>query len=415
MNLHEYSRDYISRCVTEQGAYRTLVRLCDEVGERPSGSDAERRGAELMGSLMSEYGLDVETEEFSYDGWERGATSVRYSSSKGRFQIPAFPLGFCPPAKMHAPVVDVGTGSETEFSEADVRGRVALVSSATLPGTPSLHRSRKYELAVAAGAAAFAFYIDRPGGLTVAGSARLDATGCGSIPAVGIGFEDAMAIQRADSPEMEIISECRGIDATSLNTIGFKPGDIDEEIVVCGHIDSWFSPGAVDNGSGVVSVVELARLLQPYRLRRGVRFIAFGSEELGILGSKAYVETRANLSPVKLVLNLDCPAMLDGRLTIITNRSRELHGYFRALTEAVNLDIELRPERALHSDHAHFRERGIPSAQFIARSATMGFAHTAYDTLDKIDAASFTIPLLIAGTTIIEAAMGKTLEFAQDE
>jgi aminopeptidase YwaD len=405
MILHDTTRDFISRCIIEQNAYATLTRLCDEVGARPSGSDAERRGAELMGSLMTEYGLEVTTEEFAYDGWEPGPTRVSWLKSKDRREIPAFPLGFCPPEKMRAPVVDVGTGSEAEFASADVRGRIALVSSATAPNTPPLHRSRKYELATQAGAAGFAFYIDRPGGLTVAGSARLDVTGNGPIPGVGIGYEDAKAILRDESPAMEIVSECRGVDAVSRNTIGYKPGEMDEEIVVCGHIDSWFSPGAVDNGSGVVAVVELARLLAPYRLRRGVRFIAFGSEELGILGSKAYVEARADLSPVKLVLNLDCPAMLGGRLTVITNENPELHGFFRSVSGALNLDVELRPERAYYSDHAHFRERGIPSAQFIAKSDAMGFAHTAYDTLDKIDRPSFTIPLLVAGTTIIEAAM----------
>lgn len=412
MTMHDYSRDFISRCVTEQNAYGILTRLCDEVGERPSGSESERRGAELMAGLMSDYGLDVSMSEFSYDGWERGPTRVTFSAKGAQREIPAYPLGYCPPADVHAEVVDVGTGSEAEFAAANVRGRIALVSSATAPSAPALHRSRKYELASGAGAAGFAFYLDRPGGLTVMGSARLDATGCGPIPGVGLAYEDAMAIRRAGRPMMRIVSESRGIDAVSRNTIGSRQGELEEEIVVCGHIDSWFSPGAVDNGSGVASVVELARLLAPYELRRGVRFIAFGSEELGILGSKAYVDSDPDLAAVRLVMNLDCPAIRDGRLTIITNENEELNAFFASLANALNLDVGLDPERAYYSDHAHFRERGIPSAQFISRSGRFGFGHTAYDTLDKIEPASFTIPLLVAGTAIIECAMSDGLGFS---
>ena len=405
MALHGYSRDFISRCVTEQDAYSVLTRLCEEVGERPSGSEQERRATELVAELMLERGLDVTVSQFAYGGWERGPTRVTVTSKGSEHEIPAYPLGFCPPADMSALVVDVGTGSNQEFASADVTGKIALVSSATPPNTPPLHRSKKYELAVAAGAAGFAFYLDRPGGLAVMGSARLDATGCGLIPAVGITYEDAMAMKRGETAAMRIVSECRGVEAVSHNAIGLKQGASTETIIVCGHIDSWFSPGAVDNGSGVAAVLELARLLEGYELARSVRFIAFGSEELGILGSKAYVESSPELSSIRLVLNLDCPAVKDGRLTIITNEDAALHGFFGTLGRELNLDLELRPERAYHSDHAHFRERGVSSAQFLVRSDGPGFNHTAYDTLDKIDNASFTIPLLVAGVAVIEAAM----------
>ncbi|TFH06007.1 MAG: M20/M25/M40 family metallo-hydrolase [Spirochaetales bacterium] len=411
MALHQFSRDFITRCITQQTAYETLTRLCDEVGSRPSGSDEERRATELAAELMSKAGLDVTISEFSYSGWERGSTVVTLSAKGSGDTIPAYPLGFCPPADLTAPVVDVGTGSEQEFTASEVKGKIALVSSATARNTPSLHRSRKYELAVAAGAAGFAFYLDKPGGLTVMGSARLDATGCGSIPAVGLTYEDAMRAKRDTSATMRIVSECRGMDVVSTNAIGYKRGESSEEIVVCGHIDTWFSPGAVDNGSGVAAVLELARLLERYNLRRSIRFITFGSEEIGILGSKAYVDANPDLSAVRLVLNLDCPAIKDGRLTITTNENARLYDFFDGLGRELNLDLELHPERLYHSDHAHFREKGIPSAQFLAGSEQFAFAHTAYDTLDKIEAASFTVPLLVAGVAIIACAMGSDVEF----
>src|SRR4029077_11040815 len=69
-----------------------------------------------------------------------------------------------------------------------------------------------------------------------------------------------------------------------------KPGD---EIVLIGaHYDSDVnSPGVDDNGSGVVSMLEIARLLSPHMgsLSRTVMFVAFDLEEKGILGSLAFV------------------------------------------------------------------------------------------------------------------------------
>ena len=58
-----------------------------------------------------------------------------------------------------------------------------------------------------------------------------------------------------------------------------------------------------------------------------------------------------------------------------------------------------------YSDHVSFRPGGVPGVHLLAGSATSGFGHTEYDSLDKIRPENFTIPLLVAGTTILECAM----------
>lgn len=71
----------------------------------------------------------------------------------------------------------------------------------------------------------------------------------------------------------------------------------DEYVIVGGHMDSTdLGEGALDNGAGVAAIMESARLLvaadvQPYRT---IRFILFGGEESGLLGSKGYVEAHAD-------------------------------------------------------------------------------------------------------------------------
>src|SRR5690606_21020038 len=67
----------------------------------------------------------------------------------------------------------------------------------------------------------------------------------------------------------------------------------DEVIVVGGHLDSWdLATGAVDNGIGAFSVLDLARAMVAAGVRpeRTVRFVLFMGEEQGLLGSRAFVD-----------------------------------------------------------------------------------------------------------------------------
>ncbi|HND89680.1 MAG TPA: M28 family peptidase, partial [Saprospiraceae bacterium] len=79
---------------------------------------------------------------------------------------------------------------------------------------------------------------------------------------------------------------------TGRNVIGSLPGTTAAEQVVIAdaHYDSVNNaPGADDNGSGTVGVLELARLLSRYPAKKTLRFIGFDLEEAGLVGSTRYV------------------------------------------------------------------------------------------------------------------------------
>jgi len=68
------------------------------------------------------------------------------------------------------------------------------------------------------------------------------------------------------------------------------------------------SPGANDNASGVAAALEIARVMKMnnYRPANTIKFVAFGSEELGLFGSRAYSENAVrNQEKIKLMLNND--------------------------------------------------------------------------------------------------------------
>jgi len=85
--------------------------------------------------------------------------------------------------------------------------------------------------------------------------------------------------------------------------------NITKEIVISAHLDSRGGPGANDNASGIGVLIELAKhfVNSQSRLPYNLKFVAFGAEELGLLGSRAYIEKhQENLQECEFLFNMDC-------------------------------------------------------------------------------------------------------------
>ncbi len=78
--------------------------------------------------------------------------------------------------------------------------------------------------------------------------------------------------------------------ASGTNIVALKAGEVDEAVLVGAHHDTVSeSPGADDNASGVAALLELARVLAPYRFQRSILLAALDMEEMGFLGAAALV------------------------------------------------------------------------------------------------------------------------------
>ena len=98
---------------------------------------------------------------------------------------------------------------------------------------------------------------------------------------------------------MEVYSDIFRLGDGFIQTEG-EPGGLHKANPIIlgsfgGHYDSvYFSSGVHDNLSGSVIVLELLRYFAAHPPRRTLRFCWFGSEEQGLLGSKAYVKAHAD-------------------------------------------------------------------------------------------------------------------------
>ena len=87
-----------------------------------------------------------------------------------------------------------------------------------------------------------------------------------------------------------------------------RDGDPDSVIVVGAHLDSvGVGPGINDNGSGSAAILEIAEQLRKVKPRSKIRFMWFGAEEHGLLGSQAYVDSLPDSEREKItaMLNFD--------------------------------------------------------------------------------------------------------------
>ncbi|AMY09082.1 Arginyl aminopeptidase [Luteitalea pratensis] len=204
----------------------------------------------------------------------------------------------------------------------------------------------------------------------------------------------------------------------SWNVAGLLPGSDpslrDETILVTSHYDHLGSqggktyPGANDNGSGTVAMVEVARLLARTRPARSVLFVSFGSEEQLMLGSYHYVAHPLRpLATTRAVINLDMigrneehtPESL-GAYEITAGRSDQLNlvgaayspelaallrhestGAGLALSDKFDHDSSMRT--LFRCDHLPFLQKGIP-AVWLFGGFHPGY-HEPVDTIDRLD------------------------------
>jgi hypothetical protein len=247
--------------------------------------------------------------------------------------------------------------------------------------------------------------------------------GTGQTPAdLQRGIDDGMRPASRPLPDVTVRVEAvndGGPVQMSWNVAGLLPGSDprlgDETILVTSHYDHLgvqngvLYPGANDNGSGTVAMLEAARLLAGARLARSVLFVSFGSEEQLMLGSYHYVARPLRpLSTTRAVLNLDMigrgeahtPESM-GAYDITAGRSDQLNmvgavyspdlasllrreaAGAAGLTLSDKFDRDSSMRALFRCDHLPFLQKGIP-AIWLFGGFHPGY-HEPVDTVDRID------------------------------
>lgn len=202
------------------------------------------------------------------------------------------------------------------------------------------------------------------------------------LPGVNINAKDAIRLIHQGVTTARINLKQEETVGQSHNVILDLPGQIDQYIAFTAHYDSTsLSQGAYDNMSGSVGLLGIAEHFAGKSHRHGLRFIWCGSEERGLLGSKAYCENEEALKNCVLCINLDMIGCIMGKfLSCVTGEEKLCH-YISYLGS--ELGFALKTEQDVYSsDSTPFSDKGIPAVSF-ARIAPSNTAtiHNSYDTM----------------------------------
>ena len=202
--------------------------------------------------------------------------------------------------------------------------------------------------------------------------------------AVNINAKDARRLVRNKTKTVKIAVDETEYEGESRNVVAEIPGQTDEWIILSAHYDTVpLSHGTYDNMSGCIGLLQIMdRLRQGAPHRYGLRFVFCGSEERGLLGSKAYTAAHEEeLKKAVLNINLDMIGCLMGRFIACVSAEENLVSFIKYFGCARGFAVDPR-SGVYSSDSTPFADHGVPSLSF-ARAMPGGQSniHSRYDTM----------------------------------
>ena len=198
--------------------------------------------------------------------------------------------------------------------------------------------------------------------------------------------ESAVELVKNKVQRVKLVIRQREYEGQSHNVIAELPGETEEWIVLSAHYDSTaLSHGSYDNMSGCVGLLGVLEALRGKKLRYGLRLVFCGSEERGLLGSKAYVrDHEEELSKIALNINLDMIGTILGKFIAKVSAEDKLAHYLSYM--GAELGFPLTASVGVYSsDSTPFADKGVPAVS-LARLAAGSVApiHCRYDRPDVL-------------------------------
>lgn len=387
---------------------RLLARLCYEIGPRPPATDAMKSAQDyLMDELRQMQVDDVWREAVPILAWKPQPCHVTITTPRSR-EFPAVQHVHSAAGDVTGPLVDVGIPSEQRLAQlgSSLAGSIALLRGFEVAGS----KYTPLPLAIAR--------LSRCGvraavlqSLYVPGCPAIELAGIDQnplIPVAGISGSSAQEL-RQHGPGLTVRMHSAGsaFPAECANVVADlrAPNGTAETVILSAHLDTFYvNPGAFDNLTGVLTLMETVRSLAPLRsqFRRNLRVILFTGEEYGFIGSKAYVAGHsAELDSTVFILNMDSlwPETARG---VAVMGSPAMRAYIDGAFREAHRNVDVRDLFCMSSDYLPFVLQGIPAARPADYFNSMPpWSHTTEDTADKIPGDWLRLNAMVFGQLLI--------------
>lgn len=341
---------------------------------RTGGSDEELKCAEYIKSLCAEMGLgDACIEPFEVDM----ATIKNCTLTVDGKDIPCKGYFNCGSGEIEAPLYYLRS-VEDKYQLSQCKGKIVIFDGYL--------RHWLYQDLLENGAVGFISYdgdanyvdydIDQR-------ELRKQVANGNKLLGVNINAKHAISLIESHAKTAKITLEQDEYTGNSRNVVLDMPSsESDEYIVFTAHYDSTsLSQGAYDNMSGSVGLLGIAEHFADNPHKYGLKFVWCGSEERGLLGSKAYCAAHEEeLNKVVLNINLDMIGCIMGKFIACCTTEEKLVGYIDYLSLEKGFGVSTN-QGVYSSDSTPFADKGVPALSF-ARIAPHNTAtiHNSYDT-----------------------------------
>ena len=212
----------------------------------------------------------------------------------------------------------------------------------------------------------------------------------GRIPGFMITGRDATELVRDGARTLRLELEQTDRENTSRDVLAVIPGTEKpgESIVLTAHYDSVLvGTGSWDNATGSANLMALYKHFLAHPAKRTMRFIWCGSEEQGLLGSKAWIEQHRELmDSVKFCFNFDMCGTVLGPNEIYVTGGDDLRDFAQQYAREVGWPANF-VQKVHSSDSAPFADRGVPALGITRRTGTADI-HTPQDLLFPLSEAA---------------------------
>ena len=350
---------------------------------RTCGTEEEKQAAQILAEEARAIGTEPVIESFDVDRWDIKKVSLVACGKE--WEVTGYGMsGSTPEEGITAPFAYIQDATDVDLL--NTKGKIVMVNGRV--------GDELYKKLVKAGVAAFITFegniVDKREETDLDTRNLRDwAIKEGKIPGVNMRTMDAHELVKA-KPETVTLTliQDEGL-ATSQNVIAeIKGSDPEAGTIVFGaHYDSVpFSHGVYDNGAGSVIIMELMRYFEENQPKRSMKFCWYGSEERGLLGSKAYVAThKEELKDVVLMVNVDVAGPVLGKDIALCTSDDSLRVAVDYLSKEVGFAITSKQD-IYSSDSIPFADNGVPGINFCRFGAPGGAnIHNRHDIIDSLD------------------------------
>ncbi|WP_163527775.1 M28 family peptidase [Halobacillus ihumii] len=373
---------------------------------REAGTQGEYEAVQYIKNEFESYGYDTELQPFTFQEWDGGTSALSFNQQS--FSGDPHTFNGSVNASVQAPLEYAGLGSSEEVGS-NVDGKIALIER----GSYTFYD--KVQNVMDKGAVGVIMF----NGENQSGNHFGYTYDGQDIPAVAITREAGLKlVERLKTEQVTTtltVKNAGTIDKTSYNVIAtkepHKKKDNGQIVMIGSHHDSVAGgPGANDDASGVSAVLELAKIMAKTPTDTELRFMTFGAEEKGLVGSYHYanslsqeeVDRTVAQFQMDMVGSRDAGELImftpDGEKNLVTDLGAAAGARVAEVVEYGQLG---------RSDHVPFFQRGIPAALFI-HAPLEPWYHSPQDTLDKISKEKLKETTEIVGAAVYQIARPNT-------